>query len=96
MVGHRRRQQRGAPPGAFGTFNGARHCSWRDTRAGELGAAASWIRGIGVEAKENEGGVMGTAAEEQGRGGPATPGGDVARAPMPLRGHFIFDTIHKP
>ena len=45
---------------------------------------------------------MGAALEVQGRGGLATsgglatPGGDVARAPTPLRGHFIFDTIYTP
>ncbi len=39
---------------------------------------------------------MGAALEGQGRGGLATPGGrtDVARAPTPLRGNFIFDTIY--
>ncbi len=35
-------------------------------------------------------------AREQGRGGLATSGGDVARAPTPLQSHFIFDTINKP
>ena len=37
---------------------------------------------------------MGAALEVQGRGGLATSGGDVARAPTPLRGNFIFDTIY--
>lgn len=39
---------------------------------------------------------MGAALEVEGRGDLATPGGDVARAPTPLRGNFIFDTIYTP
>lgn len=47
-------------------------------------------------------GAMTGGARAQGRGGLATPnglatsGGDVARAPTPLRGNFIFDTIYMP
>ena len=37
---------------------------------------------------------MGAALEEEGRGGLATSGVDVVRAPTPLRGNFIFDTIY--
>lgn len=41
---------------------------------------------------------MGAALEVEGRGGLATPNGlatpDVAKAPTPLRGNFIFDTIY--
>ena len=66
-------------------------------RATDVARAPTPLQGVEVQGR---GGLATSGGNVQGRGGLATPNGlatpDVARAPSPLRDHFIFDTIYTP